>query len=105
MIDTGVEPNPITGKRMLEGIDMVEPDNKYGFVDNVGHGTHVAGTVFDATRGLDVNILPIGVAVGTQGMVSTSGVFQGIEYAVANGADVINMSLGGPSNSSNAGYS
>ena len=105
VIDTGVEPNPITGKRMLEGIDMVEPDNKYGFVDNVGHGTHVAGTVFDATRGLDVNILPIGVAVGTQGMVSTSGVFQGIEYAVANGADVINMSLGGPSNSSNAGYS
>ena len=103
VIDTGVEPNPITEKRILKGIDMVNSNNQYGHVDQNGHGTHVSGTVFDATQGLDVKILPIGVCVGGDSL-SDMGILSGIDYACENGASVINMSLGGLSDGSDKAY-
>ncbi|MBX2863279.1 MAG: S8 family serine peptidase [Leptolyngbyaceae cyanobacterium MAG.088] len=68
-----------------------------------GHGTHVAGTIAAANNGIgmtgvahDANIMAI-----RMGDVSNNGVFENagnlaeaIYYAVDNGADVINMSLG-----------
>jgi len=73
-------------------------------VDNHGHGTHVAGIIAaTADNGIGV----AGVAPGTRLIIvdvfnentepgtTTFNVIKGIEYAVANGAHVINMSLGG----------
>ena len=75
--------------------------------DDNGHGTHVAGIIaadFDNGRGTFgvapfVKIMPLKV-LGTNGSGSVTGIINGINYAVTNGADVINMSLGGPGTNS-----
>ncbi|HEX9774386.1 MAG TPA: S8 family serine peptidase [Actinomycetota bacterium] len=70
-------------------------------LDTLGHGTHVAGIAAAADNGIGV----LGVAPGAQvmpvrvlddyGFGFGSTIAQGIRYAADNGADVINLSLGG----------
>lgn len=69
--------------------------------DKVGHGTHVAGTVGARLDGAGV----VGWApkcdlgcvkvLGDDGTGTSSGIANGIRYAVEHGAHIINMSLGG----------
>ncbi|APX01141.1 S8 family peptidase [Arthrobacter sp. QXT-31] len=68
--------------------------------DNYGHGTHVAGIVAATrdTEGVtgvcpDCSILD-GKVLNDDGSGSTSSIVNGINWAVENGAQVINMSLG-----------
>ncbi len=69
--------------------------------DNYGHGTHVAGIVAattNNTRGV-ASVCPgcsilDGKVLNDSGMSSTSSVSDGINWATANGAKVINLSLG-----------
>ncbi len=85
-------------------------DDRYGwdFFDNDNdptdyhsHGTHVAGTIGalgnNATGVTGVNwlvqLMPIKIG-GVEGFGDTAGVVEGIAYAVANGAKVINASWG-----------
>lgn len=71
-------------------------------MDLHGHGTHVAGVIGAAgnnslgTTGVcwNANIMAVRVLDST-GTGTSSGIIQGINYAVTNGAKVINMSLGG----------
>jgi subtilisin family serine protease len=69
------------------------------FMDLNGHGTHVASTVASKgkwVKGVTQNVTLMAVKVlGATGGSEGNSVFQGIVYAVDNGADVINMSLGG----------
>ncbi|NEO26899.1 MAG: peptidase S8, partial [Kamptonema sp. SIO4C4] len=68
----------------------------------VGHGTHVAGTIAQSTNnnygvaGIAHNakIMPIKV-LGQGGGGTVSDIAEGIRFAADNGADVINLSLGG----------
>lgn len=70
------------------------------YYDGSGHGTHVAGTA----AALDNDIGVLGIApnadlyavkvLNSNGSGSSSGVAQGVEWAIQNGMDVINMSLG-----------
>jgi lantibiotic leader peptide-processing serine protease len=72
----------------------------YALPDPFSHGTHVAGTVAAADNGIGI----IGVAplsklllvkvLSDGGSGAFSWMLQGILYATAQGADVINMSLG-----------
>ncbi len=90
----------------LRGIKMVAPynfvDNNKHAVDDHGHGTHVAGTIAQATNNkigvagvaLNVRIMPLKVLSGS-GSGSVAGIADAIHYAADNGAKVINMSLGG----------
>ena len=83
----------------LHGWDFVSNDNTP--TDGNGHGTHVAGTIAAENNGTGVTgvapnaqIMPIRV-LDDDGFGEYLNVATGIRYAVDNGADVINLSLGG----------
>ena len=86
--------------RLLAGRDFVSDDATPQ--DGNGHGTHVTGIVAaTANNGVGVagaapgaQVLPVRV-LDDDGAGSTEDVAEGIDYAVAQGADVINLSLGG----------
>jgi thermitase len=71
-------------------------------MDLNGHGTHVAGTigaVGNNSIGVTgvcwkATIMAVRV-LGADGSGTSAGIIQGIDYAVQNGAKVLNMSLGG----------
>ena len=88
----------------IRGWDFVQADNDP--MDFAHHGTHVAGTIGasgnNGTGGTGVcwtsTIMPLRV-LGSTGSGTTADIIAAIDYATANGAKVINMSLGGPGGS------
>lgn len=89
----------------VAGYDFINDDAHAN--DDNAHGTHVAGTIAQSTNndsgaaGLAYEscIMPVKV-LGADGSGSTASVANGIYFAVDNGADVINMSLGSDAPSS-----
>jgi len=89
------------------GWDFGNKDNDPMDIESGTHGTHVAGTIaaVDNTEGVigvcpECKIMPIQVFVNvtkTTVGAPTTAIAEGVRFAVDNGADVINMSLGGPS--------
>ncbi|WP_132996036.1 S8 family peptidase [Sporanaerobacter acetigenes] len=80
--------------------------NDSPYYDGYGHGTHVAGIVaaLENSYGVlgvapDVSLYSVKV-LGNDGYGSISGIVEGIEWAVNNNMNVINMSLGSSSYSS-----
>ena len=100
VVDTGIDYNHIEFKgRIGAGYDFVDGDSIAE--DANGHGTHVAGTIAAAKdgRGItgvahDATIMPIRV-LDEDGAGYLSDVIRGVRWATNNGADVINLSLGG----------
>lgn len=99
ILDSGMETShPEFSGRLVPGYDFVQNDTVPQ--DLCGHGTHVAGIAAgnannQGIAGIDwrARIMPVRVLNGTcSGFVS--GVADGILWAVENGADIINMSLG-----------
>lgn len=100
VVDSGVDlDHEDLVPNLVDGIDVVDGDRTPQ--DGYGHGTHVAGIAAAAggngrgIRGVAprASIMPVRV-LGDDGSGSTADVVEGIEWAVANGADVINLSLG-----------
>lgn len=124
ILDTGVDithpdlkDNIWTNTLELEGSEGEDDDNNgfaddfygYDFVNNTGrlgdwngHGTHCAGIaaavgnngIGVAGANPDALIMPITV-MQSNGTGDVATIIKGIDYAVANGADVISMSIGG----------
>lgn len=96
VLDTGVSAgHPMLNARLApQGYDFVDNDNNpddppNGFAS--GHGTHVAGLVLVAAP--ESRILPVRV-LKNDGTGDLFTLLKGIKYAVDNGAQVINLSLG-----------
>ncbi|HEX2160287.1 MAG TPA: S8 family serine peptidase [Thermoleophilaceae bacterium] len=111
VVDTGVaidhpdlQGNLWTGPGGIHGHDFVDDDSDPD--DYEFHGTHVAGTVAAVDgNGLgiagvapDAQIMAIRVLDGN-GSGSSADIGAGIAFAAQNGADVINLSLGGDADS------
>lgn len=73
--------------------------------DEAGHGTHVAGIVVASRNEVGATGVAYGAqwmpvrVLDAQGNGSQFDIASGIRYAVDNGADIINVSLGGPTGS------
>jgi subtilisin family serine protease len=85
----------------VHGVDLTSKRNSQDLHDGHGHGTHVAGIVAAAQNGRGVvGVAPeaklmIVKALNDQGTGTNGAVAEGIRYAAANGARVINCSVGG----------
>lgn len=96
VLDTGIKAeHELFQGRLLQGYDYVNDDTDPR--DDEGHGTHVAGIIADCTQGLNVSILPVkvltfGIWGGVDGSLRDS--LAGMQYAIAQDVDVINLSLG-----------
>lgn len=108
ILDTGIDKTHEDLSTNVKGGYSVftDADNMDPFNDGHGHGTHVSGTVAALNNTLGV----IGVAhnadlyavkvLNNAGSGSYAGIAEGIEWAVNNNMDIINMSLGGSQSSS-----
>ncbi len=96
ILDSGIAPHE--DLNIADGASFIDSEPSY--YDYNGHGTHVAGTV----AALDNNVGVLGAApdvdlyavkvLGADGSGSFASIIQGIEWAVDNNMDVVNMSLG-----------
>jgi len=102
VLDTGVDAShPELEGRVLEGWDSMNPQGK-GTRDPNGHGTHVAGIIAATSNngvgvaGIapQVSILPVRVLDST-GNGDDDELALGIIWAADQGADVLNISIGG----------
>lgn len=99
VLDTGIDrTHPELSARVKGGVDLVEGKNP--FLDLNGHGTHVSGTIAaslnkEGVAGVapDVSLYSIR-AFGADGSAFTSDIIRGINWAIENKMDVLNMSFG-----------
>ena len=102
VVDSGVQSNHPDLGTLVAGYDFVNNDSDPS--DDEGHGTAVAGIIAaQGNNGIGIagvcwkcQIMPVKV-IGSDGSGTDSAVANGIIWAANNGADVINLSLGGPS--------
>ncbi|MFS8158657.1 MAG: S8 family peptidase [Candidatus Roizmanbacteria bacterium] len=72
----------------------------YDTQDKIGHGSHVAGIIGavtnngDGVAGLNWNVSLMSLKVGCDSTFTETGIDKALEYAMNNGAKVINMSFG-----------
>jgi hypothetical protein len=102
VIDTGIAENisDFVWTNFSDGWNFV--GNNANTYDDNWHGTHLAGTIAQTTNNnhgvagmaYGVSLMPIKV-LGYDGSGWTSDVAAGVIWAADNGADVINLSLGG----------
>jgi subtilisin family serine protease len=98
VLDTGIDAD----HEAFEGMALVEKDfTGDGNGDEDGHGTHVAGTIFGRTvRGLRYGVAPgisqalIGKVLGFECSATTAELVTAVQWAVHEGACIINLSLG-----------
>jgi len=95
VVDTGTDlKHSLLRGRLVKGYDFVDGDNDPSNKNNdEEHGTHVSG-IIAASSPDNVKIMPVRVLDNDGGY--DYDISQGILYAVKSGADVINLSLGGP---------
>ncbi|ABA23129.1 Peptidase S8 and S53, subtilisin, kexin, sedolisin [Trichormus variabilis ATCC 29413] len=101
VIDTGVtQVRDLKETKFVQGYDFV--NDRVEATDDNGHGTHVAGTVAQATNNkygvagvaYEASLMPLKV-LSAYGGGTVADIAEAIKFAADKGADVINMSLGG----------
>lgn len=101
VIDTGITPVPdLKNTEFVSGYDFV--NDRVDADDDNGHGTHVAGTIAQSTNNsygvagiaYEAKLMPLKV-LSSVGGGTVADIAEAIRFAADNGADVINLSLGG----------
>jgi subtilisin family serine protease len=98
VLDTGID----RSHRAFAGLEIVEEDfTGSGGGDRQGHGTHCAGTIFGRkVNGTRIGVAPgvtralIGKVLDQDGRGTSEMIFNAIEWAVRQRAQVVSMSLG-----------
>ena len=113
VVDTGIACETFGPFTKLKDLQQTECVEGWSFVsnsahanDDQGHGSHVAGTIAQSTNNglgatgvaFHARLMPVKV-LNEDGWGSTADVADGIRWAADHGAQVINLSLGGPRNS------
>ncbi len=104
VLDTGVsrDGEDLTCRTFVAEYNVLTGETGPGAADDdVGHGTHVAGTIAQCTdNGVGVAgtapgvaLMPVRITAASSSATSSS-LAAGIDWAVQNGADVINISFG-----------
>jgi len=94
VLDTGIDAShPFLVGKVTSGRNFIDDAGDTNTRDNHRHGTHVAGVIAESTYE-NVEIIPVKV-LGDDGRGSMLALYMGIIWAADNGAEVINMSLGG----------
>ncbi|MGF1513202.1 MAG: S8 family peptidase [Elainellaceae cyanobacterium] len=101
VIDTGISRvKDLAQTKFAKGYNFV--DNGSDTADDNGHGTHIAGTIAQSTdNGYGVAGIAHGATLMPLKVLSASGggtvvdIAEAVRYAADNGANVINLSLGG----------
>lgn len=90
VVDTGVQNDHeyLSGRVIPTGFDSVYNESCY---DTRGHGTHVAGIIVANTKS-NVKIKPYKV-IGDDGTGTDTQLYLGIQAAIEDGVDIINLSL------------
>ncbi|MEU1127711.1 S8 family serine peptidase [Streptomyces sp. NPDC005899] len=100
VLDTGIDAtHPDVKDRVKQARSFVPGEE---VVDRNGHGTHVASTIAGsgaASGGAAKGVAPaadliVGKVLGDEGSGADSGIIEAMEWAKAEGADVVSMSLG-----------
>ncbi|QDH20418.1 S8 family peptidase [Saccharibacillus brassicae] len=98
VIDSGISAHPEL--KIAGGVSTVGPDMTSNFADDNGHGTHVAGIIAADTgsaqvTGVAPNVSLYGIkSLGANGKGSLQDVLEGLDWAIQNKMDIINLSLG-----------
>jgi len=103
VVDSGVNSHADLSSHLLAGYNVVSGNTD--ITDYMNHGTIVAGVIGAVTNNgsnlagaagpFNIKILPIKVYNDAENTIYLSDLLKGVEYAANNGADVINLSLGG----------
>nr|WP_199888945.1 S8 family serine peptidase [Streptomyces badius] len=102
VLDTGIDADHPDVKDRLVGARSFVPGEEVD--DKHGHGTHVASTIAGSGAGSDgankgvapAAALLVGKVLSDEGSGADSGIIEAMEWAKAEGADIVSMSLGSP---------
>jgi subtilisin family serine protease len=96
--DNGIDDDGNRRTDDFRGWDFV--NNDYMPMDEYLHGTHVAGIIAAENNGWGITgvaynakIMPVRIAIDQGNAINYENLIKGINYAVDNGANIINMSL------------
>ncbi len=94
VIDSGAADIEILKDKTVPGYDFADDDNDpSNDIAADSHGTFIASIIAEAAKELPIKIMPVRILENKD--VSAENLIKGIKYAVDNGADVLNISIGG----------